>query len=694
MMMRESRFIQVILPLKLEWEPYYRLTEGMAAAVGDRVRVEFAHKPYVAVVSSVDVIPDVELSRILPVLEKEKDFPAVEPAEIRFWRSLADYYLCTVGEVYKAAYPVLKQERDQLDARARERLEKRLEKLREQLAKARQDRTREKYSAQIAALERGEEPLEPSEGEPVTLSAVQEQAAGQIRQAFSQKKTALLHGITGSGKTEIYLQLAGETLSQGHSVLFLVPEIALSRQLEDRISAVFPGVQVYHSAESARRRGKVADVIRSGKPYLVLGTRSAIFLPHRNLGLIIVDEEHDRSYKQDSPAPRYHARESAIMLALIHGAHVLLGSATPSLESLYNAENNIFVKVDLKQRFHKGEEAELLLIDTVAERRKKGMVGSFSRKLLEQLERTLQAGGQAVLLRSRRSYAPAVQCTECGDIPRCPRCNVPLSLHLHPDRLVCHYCGHTEAYNPVCKRCGGTLQPLGAGTQKIEEEIRALYPEVRIARLDSDSADEASVIRQFANGEIDILVGTQMVTKGFDFAGLSLVAVIQADNILAQQDFRADEHAVQLLEQFRGRSGRRGKPGLLVIQTREPEHPVFVRLGENTDNTPQMLAERRLFAYPPYTRLIHLNIKDSNGKRLDFLARELAQSLSLPENCVVGPYTPAVDRIAGEYLRQIRIMLPRDKNLQARKKQLIQTVIIFEKKRRYPGHIAVDVDPV
>jgi len=646
--MDESLFIQVILPLKLEWEPYY-LAET-PVAVGDRVKVEFAGKDYVAVVSAARVTPPEQLvDRILYIKAIVRDVPPVFPEEITFWRAMATYYLCTIGEVYKAAL------------------------LRDRVAE----------ELPPSAQEAGRE---------VLLSQEQERAAGEVRKAFDEGKTVLLHGVTGAGKTEIYLELARETLAAGKNVLLLVPEIALSRQLEDRVAAVFPSVQVYHSAKTWPRRAAVTKTVLEAPQYLVLGTRSALFLPHRNLGLIVVDEEHDNSFKQDSPAPRYHARESAIMLSVVQKAHVILGSATPSLESLYNAETGRFAKVDLKQRFHSGAEAEVLIVDTVAERRKNGMVGSLSLKLLEQLSRTLKAGGQAVLLRSRRSYAPAVQCTECGTILRCPHCNVSLSLHLHPERLICHYCGHTEPYTAVCDHCGGALQPLGAGTQKIEEELRAIYPEARIARLDSDaSQSEARTIRQFAKGEIDILVGTQVVTKGFDFAGLSLVAVIQADNILGQQDFRADEHAIQLLEQFRGRSGRRGTPGLFVIQTREPHHPVFARLGEHVDNTGRLLEERRLFGYPPYTRLIHLTLKDANEKRLNYLARELARSLPLPS---IGPYTPAVDKIADQFIRQIRIMLPRDKALQERKKCLLATVNAFEKAHKYSGHVVIDVDPV
>ena len=459
-------------------------------------------------------------------------------------------------------------------------------------------------------------------------------------------------------------------------------------------------MQVFHSGVSAARRTQVASRIRKPGPYLVLGTRSALFLPHHNLGLIVVDEEHDTSYKQDAPAPRYNARESAIMLGVIQKAKVVLGSATPSLESLYNAETGRFVKVDLKERFHAGDEAEIHLIDTVAERRKRGMTGSFSRKLIREITDTLDAGGQVLVLRARRSYAPSVQCTECGKIPKCPHCHVPMSLHRGPDRLVCHYCGHTEPYTGICPTCHGELQPLGAGTQKVEEELSALYPGRHIARLDGDTPDteEAAIIRGFADGDIDILVGTQIITKGFDFDGLSLVAVLQADSLVGQQDFRADERAFQLLEQFRGRSGRRGRPGRIVIQTREPEHPVYARLQDSDDA--DLLAERRLFGYPPYTRLVHITLRDSNEKRLEYLSKELRNALLAAFSeadtppAIIGPYAPAVDRIAGETIRQLRVMLARNKALTALKHTLAQTISAFGKERKYTAHIVIDVDPV
>ena len=694
-------YIQVILPLRLEWEPCYALPEGVTVQVGDRVRVLFARQEYVGAVSAVGVQPSTDESRILPIRSVEEGLPKVLPEEIRFWRAVSDYYLCSIGEVYKAAYPALKIDQEEVEARVKERLEARLARLKEKAEKARRDDTRERYQAEmtlVEALLRGEAPVR--DAVPVTLSPVQETAAAAARKAFAAGKTVLLHGVTGSGKTEIYLKLAQETLEKGRNVLFLVPEIALSRQLEDRIAAVFPDVLVFHSGVSTARRSQVASQVRKPGPYLVLGTRSALFLPHHNLGLIIVDEEHDTSYKQDAPAPRYNARESAIMLGVIQQANVILGSATPSLESLYNAETGRFVKVDLKERFHAGDEAEIRLIDTVAERRKRGMTGSFSRKLIQEINDALAAGGQVLVLRARRSYAPAVQCTECGQIPKCPHCHVPMSLHRGPDRLICHYCGHTEPYTGLCPSCRGELQPLGAGTQKVEEELTALYPSRRIARLDGDTPDteEAAIIRSFAEGDIDILVGTQIITKGFDFDGLSLVAVLQADSLVGQQDFRADERAFQLLEQFRGRSGRRGKPGRIVIQTREPEHPVYARLQGSDDG--DLLAERRLFGYPPYTRLVHITLKDSNEKRLDFLSRELRNALLAAFSdvdtppAVVGPYAPAVDRVAGESIRQIRVTLARNKALTALKKRLEKTLLSFGKERKYAAHLAVDVDPV
>lgn len=803
-------FIQVILPLRLEWEPFYyqeiELSESAGDAsglfpvtstgsvtekdkeqvrVGDRVRVNFAGKEYVGVVSMADAGKQAEemgiVDKVKPILGMAEGLEPVTKEEIELWRQIAEYYLCTVGEVYKAAYPAQKVEKEVVQARQEalkvereeknrtkiadkiKRLEERAEKKAELAAKARKSESRERYLAEKEMLEgeigllvreltstvgelcrttgsvtgygdsvtyhQDEEPIggsiiETSEGteKEISLSAAQEEAYSKIKEIFAKGKPALLHGVTGSGKTEIYLKLAQETLVMGKNVLYLVPEIALSRQLEDRISETFPELLVFHSGETMSRKREVATVLRhagepaEGKGYVVLGTRSAIFLPHKNLGLVIVDEEHDTSYKQDSPAPRYNGRETAIMMAKIFGANVILGSATPSLESLYNCSVGRYGLVTLNKRFYDAADSDIEIIDTIAERRKNGMIGNFSRKLIEHIGKCLGEQRQVLILRERRAYSPIVQCQECGDIPKCRCCNVSLSLHRRADgseRLVCHYCGRVYEYTGKCHKCGGELKPLGSGTQKIEEEASKLFPNARIARLDSDTAQsrkyETDTIRKFSNGEIDILIGTRMVAKGFDFSGLSLVAVLQADSILGQEDYRADERGLQLLEQFRGRCGRRGEKGLFVIQTSQPEHPVYQSIDGKLDENGTMarfLGERKLFGYPPYSRVIGVVIKDYNQARVDLLSRDLGEYLrgalavkvSFAPGVqngpnVIGPYSPAIDKISNQNIRQIRVLLPKDRSLARNKETLAAAVERFEKEKKYSGHIALDVDP-
>lgn len=754
--------------------------------VGDRVRVNFAGKEYVGVVSMADAGKQAEemgiVDKVKPILGMAEGLEPVTKEEIELWRQIAEYYLCTVGEVYKAAYPAQKVEKEVVQARQEalkvereeknrtkiadkiKRLEERAEKKAELAAKARKSESRERYLAEKEMLEgeigllvreltsmvgelcrttgsvtgygdsvtyhQDEEPIggsiiETSEGteKEISLSAAQEEAYSKIKEIFAKGKPALLHGVTGSGKTEIYLKLAQETLAMGKNVLYLVPEIALSRQLEDRISETFPELLVFHSGETMSRKREVATVLRhagepaEGKGYVVLGTRSAIFLPHKNLGLVIVDEEHDTSYKQDSPAPRYNGRETAIMMAKIFGANVILGSATPSLESLYNCSVGRYGLVTLNKRFYDAADSDIEIIDTIAERRKNGMIGNFSRKLIEHIGKCLGEQRQVLILRERRAYSPIVQCQECGDIPKCRCCNVSLSLHRRADgseRLVCHYCGRVYEYTGKCHKCGGELKPLGSGTQKIEEEASKLFPNARIARLDSDTAQsrkyETDTIRKFSNGEIDILIGTRMVAKGFDFSGLSLVAVLQADSILGQEDYRADERGLQLLEQFRGRCGRRGEKGLFVIQTSQPEHPVYQSIDGKLDENGTMarfLGERKLFGYPPYSRVIGVVIKDYNQARVDLLSRDLGEYLrgalavkvSFAPGVqngpnVIGPYSPAIDKISNQNIRQIRVLLPKDRSLARNKETLAAAVERFEKEKKYSGHIALDVDPV
>lgn len=710
--MAEKRYIQVILPLRLGWEPFYALPSGISVQVGDRVKVLFSRKPYLAVVSRTDTEPSIDNRKVFTIQSVEADLPRVSEQEIAFWRQVADYYLCSIGEVYKLAYPAARAEEMKATANQarRERLEERIARVEAELAKAEASkRTREstrerlRETLQQLRIERDNREAGP-DGRPaavddsIVLSPAQQRAYDGILSAG--KKPVLLHGVTGSGKTEIYLKLAAGTLSEGKSVLYLVPEIALSRQLESRVGKVFPGVQVYHSGETIARRRDIAARCRTGAPGIVLGTRSALFLPHRNLGLIIVDEEHDTSYKQTEPAPRYHARETAVMLALQYGARMVLGSATPSLESLYNCMGGRFIRISLKERFFHGNDAEVEVIDTVEERRKRGMIGHFSRKLIAHIQEALQADKQVFILRSRRSYAPLLQCHECGEMATCPQCSVKLSWHQDTGRMVCHYCGYSEPYTGHCPSCGGELISLGAGTQKIEEEARELFPQAQVARLDSDTAQQAgytrNLLNRFEKGEIDILVGTQIITKGFDFERLALVAVIGADTLLGQPDFRSDEKAFQLLEQFRGRCGRRGAKGLFVIQTAQSGHPVYRNLSSLT-GTESMLPERKNFGYPPFTRLILILLKDSNLKRLTYLADELARLLGAtlgPEVRISGPYAPAIDKIAGQYFRHIRLTMAKDKHLGEHKKLLAETLAAFEKERSWNGHFAIDVDPV
>ncbi|MBR1926605.1 MAG: primosomal protein N' [Bacteroidales bacterium] len=586
----------------------------------------------------------------------------------------------------------------------------RLSRLEEKIAKARREDTRARYTAmreEILRSSQNDSACARNVGASITLSESQEEAYSRIKEVFARHKPALLKGVTGSGKTEIYLKLAKETLQRGRNVLYMVPEIALSRQLEDRIRDHFPDeLQIFHSGMTTAGKAEAAGFIKR-YPYIALGTRSSIFLPHRNVGLIIVDEENDQSYKQDNPAPRYNGREAAIMLAGIFDADIVLGSATPSLESMYNCQVGRFGLIELTSRYFQAEDSDVEVIDTIAERKKNGMVGSFSRKLIDRINRCLESGGQVAILRERRSYSPMLQCEECGHIPKCSRCGTALSLHVREngqERLMCHYCGKAYGYNGKCPECGGALRLLGAGTQKIEEEAARLFPGARIARLDSDSARsgkrEAGIIKGFASGDIDILVGTRIVAKGFDFGGLSLVAALRSDSLLAQHDYRADERALQLLEQFRGRCGRRSQKGLFVIQTSQPDHPVHKRLTGSLDadqTTNKLLEERRLFGYPPYSRLVNVIVKDKNLQRVELMSREVSAKLSAVLDGgaeVIGPYSPAVDKAAGENIRITRVMLPKDKYLKPRKAALLEAVESFEKERRYLGHISLDVDPV
>lgn len=794
--MTEKTFISVILPLKLEWEPCYSCDTGEGPVCrGDRARVLFAGKEYIGVVSDTSAEPSTDKSKIRSIIGIERSLKRISDQEIRLWKNVAEYYMCSIGEVYKAAYPAGKISLEETGARADKRAEERRHRIEESLMvkKARQEERRKRAIASLMAdkeklterISRKREALDIAEAKAgkarseavrerqkevisrykkdisglqenlhgiiekskaletaemlkneaerpatlpekttsgiateahestasgtqcikrqeysnITLSDVQRKARIQINEAFGKRKTVLLKGVTGSGKTAIYTDLAIKTIGEGRNVLYLVPEIALSRQLEDRLRKTFgESLLTFHSGETMASRRNTASIVRERKGYIVLGTRSALFLPHNNLGLVIVDEEHDSSYKQDSPAPRYNGRDTAVMLGSIHGSNVLLGSATPSLESIYNCKTGKYSLVELNERYHGEGHIDTIVIDIIAERKKRGMTGNLSKKLIAMIGQTLAKGEQAVILRSRRAYSPIMQCTGCGHVPKCPHCNVSLSYHKDKDRMECHYCGYSQTFSGSCPKCGEAMLGMGSGTQKIEEELNILFPEASVARLDSDSIQdrkyEADTIRKFAKGEIDILIGTQIVTKGFDFSNLTLVAVIQSDAMLAMQDFRADEKALQLLEQFKGRCARRGRKGIFAIQTCQPEHPVYQKIIKTDTEDMSMLHERKEFGYPPYFRIIDIIVKDIYEDRAIRMSSKLAAILSAGGTDVLGPYPPAVSKVAGRHIRIIRISLGKDKTLSAKKTALERAVRDFEKKERYDGHISVDVDPI
>lgn len=674
-------YISVILPLRLEWEPCY-WTDIEDIGPGQRVRVLFAGREYTGTVSAAGIEPQLAPSKIQQVISREDNMAGILPEEIRLWRIMAGYYMCTVGEVYKTAYPAGKINSEKSLAKKKAALQ--------------EDGQKRKGKT------------EAGEKTDIGLSSPQQAALQQIQEAFSHERTVLLNGVTGSGKTEIYISLASETLSRGKDVLYLVPEKAMSRQLEERLRRHFgDSLLTFHSGETASCKAVTADRLRTsnGKSHIVLGTRSAIFLPFHGLGLVVVDEEHDSSYKQDSPAPRYNGRDVAVMLATIHGCPLVMGSATPSLESVFNAGCGKYAMLNLDTRFYRAREAAVEIIDTSAERRKNGMTGSFSKKLVSMMEKTLQDGEQVLILRARRAFSPVLQCPECGEILKCPHCNVSLSLHKNPDRMMCHHCGYSAAFDPHCPKCGAVMHGLGSGTQKIEEETQALFPGARIGRLDSDTSGPQAVdiINKFNAGETDILIGTQIVSKGFDFPGLTLAAVIAADSLLGVQDFRADEKAFQILEQLRGRCGRREKQGVFMIQTNQPDHPVYRQLAEgNGDSFYRILmSERSEFGYPPFTRIMNLSIKDEDETRVELLSARLSGVLktvlsetagTMPD-MVSDPFRPPVDRISGNHIRIIRLTLKKDRHLHDMKRLAARTVSEFEKKARCQGHVTIDVDP-
>ena len=667
--------MDVIIPLKFRDSVTYSVPESLEGSIvpGSIVKVTVVGRSYTAVVLRVKDVPGFDPSKIIP-LREVVNFPPVTQANMDFLRQVASYYMCSLGEAFRFAAP------STVKALKRDRV---------------------KGADAEEAAGNGSGGQEPAGAALPVLSEEQAKTADSIRNQFSSGKNVLLHGVTGSGKTEIYITLAGECLRKGRSVLYLVPEVALSRQIQKRLEDHFPGrLLVYHSRQTAAHKREVYERVAScsecSGPYVILGLRSALFLPYRNLGLIIVDEEHDTSYKQTDQAPRYHGRDTALMLGRTMRCPVLLGSATPSFESLFNVQVGRLGLVSLTHRYFGGEDSSVVLVDMRKERRKNAVKGPFSLILLKAIAARLERREQVLIFRSRRAYASAVECGECGAVLRCPRCNIPLSYHKFNHSLSCHYCDYSTPFPAVCPECGkDALRMLGDGTEKIEEALQELFPEARIGRFDADTAkdkrEEARILKQFSDGKIDILVGTQMITKGFDFSRLTLTAVLKAEAVTSVFDFRADERALQLLRQLMGRAGRRSSSGEMIVQTFRAEHPVFnMLLHPGGEDIRGLMEERREFGYPPFTRIIRISVKSKEKERSECLARDVSATLRRSGfQDVSGPAAPPQNRTAGEYILQLLVKIDRSHSWEQAKNRL------YRELRRIPStELTIDVDPV
>lgn len=710
-------YATVILPLKIGGGMTYSVPDDMRDSIreGSRVVVTMHFRKYLGVVEGIGYeLPEgIDEDKVKPI-DSIEPFAGVSRLEIDFWRTIADYYMCTVGEVYKAAYS---------GAFARQI---------EYLAEEKVVRGDESAAERLLSGDAEESMQRSMLKELPKLSELQLQAASQARTAFAAGKAVLLDGVTGSGKTEVYITLAAETLSgtavvaavpasppsataasfstvqpasppsvPARSVLYLVPEIAMSRQLRDRLKKVFGGkLLVFHSQQTSSAKKRLYEALKdNSSTRIILGTRSAVFLPIENLGLVIIDEEHDASYKQEEPAPRYNGRDAALMLARMRRANIILGSATPSLESLYNAETGKFVRVALEAKYYGEEDPEIEIVDTIQARRLHDMTGSLSNRLINEIRDCLSLREQVMVFRSRRSYAPIIQCAECGEILKCPNCDVNLSYHKYNNTVACHYCDYVAPFDAHCPNCGSEdLLPRGAGTERIEEELKAVFPEAVIDRFDADvfksKTKSNAVLKDFSEGKTDILVGTQMITKGFDFENLALVAVISGDSLLSYQDFRNDERAMEILSQLRGRAGRRHIRGRMLIQTDSPAHPVFQSLG-NGMRRHEMLDERRKFGYPPFTRMMKLILRDEHEGRLMRTGAALAEKLALNEGLrFSGPVAAERSKLKGLYITEIWIKLPRSQRLQELKRSVVEACEKVRKESEFPTDIVPDVDPL
>ena len=537
------------------------------------------------------------------------------------------------------------------------------------------------------------------------LSEAQQDAYNAILMSMMKRNVTLLHGVTSSGKTEIYIHLIKQALEQKKQVLYLLPEIALTVQMMQRLQRVFGNrLGIYHSKYSDAERVEIWQKQLSKNPYdVILGARSALFLPFQQLGLVIIDEEHETSYKQQDPAPRYHARSAAIMLAQMYGAKVVLGTATPSLESYHNAKTGKYGLVELKERYQGIELPEIQVVDVADLQHRKMMAGPFSPLLLAKVREALERGEQAILFQNRRGFAPMIECRQCGWVPRCQHCDVSLTLHRQMNQLTCHYCGFTYRVPTECPCCGSTdLRTKGYGTEKIEEQVSEVFPEARVARMDLDTTRTRNayerIITDFSAGRTNILIGTQMISKGLDFDKVSVVGILNADTMLNYPDFRAYEHAFMMMSQVSGRAGRKGKRGLVILQTKNKDLPVIQQVVRNdyTSLYKDLIAERQAFRYPPYYRLVYVFLKHSHDEVVNTAGIELGSRLrQWFGGRVLGPDKPAVAKVKSQNIRKLVLKLENGIDMKRVREYLLlaQSQILADK--RYASlQIYYDVDPL
>lgn len=754
-------YVDVILPLPLEGTFTYSVPEPMVAQVrmGVRVLVPLGRsKTYTAMAMRLHSDkPEFETRPIIQVIDAE---PVLIEQQLRLWQWISTYYMSPIGDVFKAALPAgLKAEENYrpktvrcvtlpANLRSEQSLHMALTILKRALKQHQtfstylqlshwseidgetppahiaeiacdelqnaanasdavlrqliQRNFLELYHREVGRLNTSGE-YHPERIQP--LSPAQQAAEDSIQKQFNEKNVVLLHGVTSSGKTEIYIHLIKKAIDEGKQVLYLLPEIALTVQMTRRLQNVFGSrLGIYHSKYSDAERVEIWKKQLSNEPYdVILGARSAVFLPFTRLGLVIVDEEHETSFKQQDPAPRYHARSTAIMLARMYeGAKVLLGTATPSMESYHNACMGKYGYVQLTTRYKDVAMPEIRVVDTKDLYHRKMMRGAFSPDLLEAMRTALRNKKQVLLFQNRRGFAPMVECKVCGWVPKCKNCDVSLTYHRSMNLLTCHYCGYTYPVPKQCPNCESTeLLGRGYGTEKIEDRVRELFPEARIARMDLDTTRSAGaygrIIDDFSCGRTDILIGTQMITKGLDFSGVTVVGILNADTMLNYPDFRAYEQAFQMLSQVSGRAGRRDERGLVILQTKSADLPVIQQVvaGDFQTFARDLLEERSMFRYPPFYHLVYVYLRHRNEQLVDSAAIEMAARLRQAfADRVLGPDKPAVARVKTESIRKIVIKLEQGINLPLARQCMAEARTQLLQDKRYAAMtVFFDVDP-